>query len=192
MKKAENNDVDCMLCFFRQEAEKGQETVKRENGESTRMETGGEICFVVPGVFVKNRKEDTAHKYLYECRPEILYQEMAGKCDFLFQTVDRQSGKLEECLEAAKRALRCNDEKIIWYGSGEADAGTGRAGWFEFKSFAESEEIYNMIFMAETETQRVYGAFHCIFEEYDKWKPIVIRMLENMQTGGKKNEGILD
>ncbi len=175
MEKAEYKDVDCMICFFMEEME-------REGGMDCRMaEVGKGISVSIPEGWIRLTGEEEVSGYLYNCHPQVIYRDARNRCDLLLENLGKQETALSEAIAIAQNAVRHNFWDAVFYESGESAPEGGQVMWFEYKDFAGSEAIYYLIFILDAEDERLFGAFHCPFEDYDRWKPILMDMLEHIR-----------
>ena len=86
-----------------------------------------------------------------------------------------------------KRLKKIQDDmKKIWkqnvfYDMGEVYADMLPVAWMDFKSFCLNGSLYNLLFLFDFEERTVLGNFHCVFSEYDIWKPVVLKLLTTIQ-----------
>ena len=85
--------------------------------------------------------------------------------------------------------LKRADEKNVFYDQGNI-SGNVPMVWFDYKSFAADERVYNMMFLILSDRKMMVGTFYCIFKDYDKWRPVILRMLETIQTEEEECERI--
>lgn len=60
-------------------------------------------------------------------------------------------------------------------------------GYFDFKSSAIDDFLYNFIFLLEFQEKTVMGTFSCSFSEYEEWKDIVIQMVNTIKVNKEEN-----
>lgn len=140
----------------------------------------------VPGEFEQADEESASEIYWSEKRPLIILTTPEREKGLTFQFLNEESaGKgLTDCRETVKQLAGQMDERCVFYSVGE-QAG---AVWFDYKSFAKEQAVYNMVFLFQADERKVLGTFYCIFETYDKWKPVVLKMLETLKTKEETDE----
>ena len=80
-----------------------------------------------------------------------------------------------------------NDMKKIWkqnvfYDTGEVMAENTPVAWMDFRAYCLDGNLYSFLFMFQTQAQSVLGNFHCSFQIYDIWKPVIIKILTTIQA----------
>lgn len=127
-------------------------------------------------------------KYRNRNRPEIIKTDLEGDASFTFSllSLDNTEWYKKEGLVRLGEIRR--DMKKIWkqnvfYDMGEIQAGMISIAWMDFRTFCLEGSLYNLLFLFDLEKETVLGNFHCGFEQYDKWKMAVLRMLATIQKG---------
>ncbi len=140
----------------------------------------------VPGEFEQADKESASEIYWSEKRPLIILTTPEREEGLTFQFLNEELADrgLPGCRETVKRLVEQMDERCVFYSVGE-QAG---AVWFDYKSFAKDQAVYNMVFLFQAGERKVLGTFYCIFETYDKWKPAVLEMLEAIKMKEETDE----
>ncbi len=60
--------------------------------------------------------------------------------------------------------------------------------WFAFRSHAMDSSIYNMMLLTAVGGRLIQGSFNCVYEEYRKWKKIVLLMWESIRPLTKEEQ----
>ena len=47
---------------------------------------------------------------------------------------------------------------------------------------AGDERVYNVLFFFQAGDRNILGTFYCLFEEYDRWKPMVWEMMQSIEV----------
>lgn len=189
MKTVEYSDIDFLLCMMNREEEKKKaEQIYRGNV----YEIEDNICILVPENFVEASDEYIKTKYFSQNLPEKILKNEYGDSNLMFQVIEKEPADIDMALMLATGAIRSNDRTVTIYEREKAIKSNYVYVWMDYKNFAGSECIYNILFIIDTGEKRVFGAFNCLFEKYDLWKPIVLRMLDSLTMKEKSNERILD
>ena len=72
------------------------------------------------------------------------------------------------------------DRKNVFYEEGQV-SGSLPVLWFDYKSFAADERVYNLMFLFRAGERLLLGTFFCVFRDYDRWKPEVLRVLKTVR-----------
>ena len=80
-----------------------------------------------------------------------------------------------------------NNMKKVWkqhvfYDMGHVAAEEILVAWMDFRSFCIDESIYNLLFMFQVKGQIVIGNFQCSFQEFDIWKPAILKLLTTIRV----------
>lgn len=92
-----------------------------------------------------------------------------------------------EQLDMIRQNMRKLWKRNVFYDTGIVHTKEMDIPWMDMKAFCLSGSYYSLMFLFETERGRVFGNFHCNFERYDTWKPIVLKLLSTLQTQDKEN-----
>lgn len=189
MKSVEYSDIDILLCMMNQGKEKReieQEDFKKFHG------IGDNICFLIPAGFVEASDEYIRARYYSQNRPKRILKEKCGESNLMFQLVEKEPNDISMAMMLARRAIRGNDCTVTVYEEKTLVKSNYVCVWMDYKNFAGSECIYNLLFIIDIGEKRVFGAFNCLFEKYDLWKPIVLKILDSVMVEEKDNERISD
>ena len=104
----------------------------------------------------------------------------------MFRQLDGSAGA-SACREKVRHVIRRTDERTVFYSSGEAGK-QGNILWLEYKSFASDERVYNLAFLFMAGEKCILGIFYCIFEDYEKWEPMVFEMLDTIKADNAEDE----
>ncbi len=186
MKRVEYKDIDYLLCYMMQKTEEHKIDL------SICFEIESNFCIPMPEGFIKASDEYVKAKYFSQNRPEIIFKDGDGESNLMFQNMKKRLENENNALESAKRTICDNDCTVRIYDEGRIIKDNYTSVWFDYKNFAANECIYNLLFIIKSGKRSVFGAFNCKFENYDTWKPVVLKMLKNVKVKEKNSEGILD
>lgn len=129
-----------------------------------------------------------AVKYRNVNRPQVIKTDWDGDASFTFSLLsaedicDRNKGILTR-LEEIQQDMRKIWKQNVFYDMGEIQSDMISVAWMDFRAFCLNGSLYSLIFLFDLEEETILGNFHCSFEQYDKWKPAVLRLLTTIQTG---------
>ena len=140
----------------------------------------------IPEEFEQADEESAAGIFWSEKRPPVILITPKREKGLTFQFLDNGIAEktLSDCRKIIKQLVEQLDERCVFYSMGEESGSV----WFDYKSFAKNKTVYNMIFLFQAGGRKILGTFYCIFEIYDKWKPIVLKMLETVKTKEETDE----
>ncbi|MDR7810480.1 hypothetical protein [Lacrimispora sp.] len=185
MDEVNDDDIDKIFLQMRKELQK----IKPETGgqdygpkERSGFHTLG-FGINIPDGFEKAGREKTAAIFFSKNRPDIVLLNPAEHAGITFQTA--KSGNFSLDLEVERKQIRRilsqADAKNVFYDQGNV-FGDIPVVWFDYKSFAVDERVYNMMFLFPASEKLMIGTFYCIFKDYDRWRPEILNMLRTIRT----------
>ncbi len=187
MEQVTNEDLDFLLIHMKKKFDRkpGDERKFIED-EQKEQDFGMGFSIRIPGGFEQADEETASEIYWSEKRPPIILTTPEREKGLTFQFLNEEisGGALPDCREKVKQLTGQMDERCVFYSMGE-EAG---AVWFDYKSFAQNRAVYNLIFLFQAEKKKVLGTFFCVFEAYDKWKPMVLKMLKTVRPKEETDE----
>ncbi|WP_349948728.1 hypothetical protein ABFV83_10025 [Lacrimispora sp. BS-2] len=195
MEEVHDDDIDKVFLQIQKELQRIKPEVKRRGEEPSGWSEfyGPGFALKIPGGFEEIGKEKAASVFFSKNRPEMILVNSHEHAGLTFQTARLENGKtiidLEAERERIRRILKQADGKNVFYDQGNV-SGTIPALWFDYKSFAADERVYNMMFLFLAEGKLIIGTFYCIFKDYDRWKPKILTMLGTIQTEEEEHERI--
>lgn len=183
MQEASSQDMDWMIQEMLRRY--GQERERPAGGtEKEQVFHGQGFCMELMEGFQKTDEGMAGSAFLSRYRPEKLYIYPGEHAGFTFQTlrVKEISGNrtMEQLRGELRRILMHADHKTVFYEEGQV-SGDLPVLWFDYKSFAADERVYNLMFLFQVGDDLILGTFYCIFKNYDRWKPEVLRVLKTIR-----------
>ena len=68
------------------------------------------------------------------------------------------------------------------YEDGILEANEKNIGYFEFKSSAIDDFLYNFMFFLEFEEKTIMGTFSCRYGEYKEWRDVIFEVLKRVRV----------
>lgn len=195
MEEVHDDDIDKAFLQIKKELKRIKPEAKRRGGEPSGWPEfyGPGFVLKIPGGFEEIEKEKAASVFFSKNRPEMILVNSHGHAGLTFQTARPESGNVVIDLEAERericQILKQADGKNVFYDQGNV-SGKSPVLWFDYKSFAADERVYNMMFLFLSEEKLIIGTFYCIFKDYDRWKPKILTMLGTIQTEEEEHERI--
>lgn len=179
MERIDHNDLDFYLLQMQAACAREPEREKKE--EEWRPIYGFMVW--IPEDFSLADKELAEEVFWSEDRPDILFTTAKKTAGITMQIIEKEIKSGEEI----KGQLNNLDNRIVCYDMGETGSGV-KVHWVEYKSFAGDERVYNVLFFFQIGGRNILGTFYCLFEEYDRWKPVVWEMMQSVKED--TDEGI--
>lgn len=144
----------------------------------------GKYTMLLPETIRDLDRKKAAVKYRSLNRPQVIKSDSKGDVSFTFSIIpsdereEIQLNRLKKIQDDMKKIWKQN----VFYDMGEVTSDTFSIAWMDFKSFCLNGSLYSMLFLFDMEEETVLGNFHCVFSEYDVWKPVVLKLLTTIQT----------
>ncbi|MGL5437596.1 MAG: hypothetical protein ACRDBO_19780 [Lachnospiraceae bacterium] len=178
MEAVKEDDIDKL---FLQMKSKLQDELEQEEQihQDLVIFQGTGFTIKLPPEFKQENKEQIRKIFTTKNKPDTVLTHIQEQAGFTFQPARLNTMKLD--LDSASKLMRQTleqaDAKNVFYEQGQI-SGYLPIVWFDYKSFAADERVYNILFLFSVEEQLIIGTFYCIFKNYDKWKPRVLNMLK--------------
>lgn len=186
MEAVKDNDVDKIFLQIQKELQKKKpETIEPDKELTDWSEFRGPgFALKIPDGFLEIGRKKAATVFFSQNRPQIILSNPQEYAGLTFQTARLEQGKsvLELGVEGERirQILKKLDEKNIFYDQGNVSRDIPVL-WFDYKSFAADERVYNLMFLFLSSGKLIIGTFYCIFKDYDRWKSKILKMLETIQ-----------
>ena len=132
-------------------------------------------------------------KYPSENRPDIIKCNEDGSIAITFKFID--SPLNEEYVEKLRDIMKLINKRLnpanVFYDEEILEVDEKNIGYFDFKSSAIDDFLYNFIFLLELQEKTVMGTFSCSFSEYEEWKDIAILMINTIRISKEENSKII-
>lgn len=195
-----NNRVDEKILDFLNEAEKrktrkdiGSGPIKigeryYEFEEKNFFEK--KLKIYIPKDFEDMSLEARKFKYPSENRPEIIKCNEDGSITFTLNLIDNplDEERIEELKDGMKILIKKSNPANVFYEDGVLKANSKNIGFFEFKSYAIDDALYNLMFFLEFQEKTLMGTFGCRYDDYKEWRDIAFEIINNIKVI-KENEG---
>ncbi len=179
MEKANSQDMDWILQAMLRMYDRGGKAEENTTGEDPVFYGPGFRMNLIEG-FQKTKEDAEDSVFLSGYRPKTRFVSPGRHAGFTFQTLNTEEIPGNENLESLRKELRRilmrSDRKTVFYEEGQV-SGDIPVFWFDYKSFAAEERVYNLMFLFRAGEHRILGTFYCIFQDYDRWKTEVLRNL---------------
>lgn len=183
MEKVCSQDMDRMLQAMLRMYDRNREASEDKTGES-HMFYGQGFCMELMKGFEETEEGMAGSVFLSGYRPEKLLICPGKHAGFTFQTLSTEeiseNEHMENLREDLRRILMRLDRKNVFYEEGQV-SGSLPILWFDYKSFAADERVYNLMFLFQAGERLLLGTFFCVFRDYDRWKPEVLRVLKTVR-----------
>lgn len=146
----------------------------------------GACSIMLPETMTDMGAADREVIYQNRNRPQIIKADRESGAAITFSMLPQTGGEEQRQVSEQMVVIR-NDMRKIWkqnvfYDTGEVMAENTPVAWMDFRAYCLDGNLYSFLFMFQTQAQSVLGNFHCSFQIYDIWKPVIIKILTTIQA----------
>lgn len=156
---------------------------------------GGRCSLLLPEIFTDMGETEAAARYRNGNRPQIIKAERKGDGVLAFSLLPKEETE-EKAGAAMLEHIRRNMAKIwkqaVFYDVGEVQAGKRKIPWMDLKTFCLNGALYSLIFLFDAGDDVAMGNFHCSFQRYDIWKPVILKLLTTLKAEEENHERLSD
>jgi len=87
-----------------------------------------------------------------------------------------------------KMIIKKTNPANVFYEDGVVEVASKNIGYFEFKSSAIDDYIYNLMFFLEFKEKTLMGTFSCLYKEYQDWRDVAFQVINTVRVV-KEDEG---
>lgn len=123
-------------------------------------------------------------KYPSGQRPQIIKTDETGSINLTLSPIDSalNEDQVQELTDGMKAIIQKVNPANIFYSDGMEEVDGKNIGYFEFKSPALDEAIYNLMFFFELEGKTIMGTFSCAYKEYENWRDIAFQVIRTVRV----------
>lgn len=182
MKAIMEEDIDKL--FLTMERKLGKTDSKAGKASHNQQSPGWKVFsgygIEIPPGFEEASPDKAAKVFFTKNRPSMTLMNQGENAGLTFQTIVMEEVPSQALLKSEReqvlQVLKSADENIVLYDRGSLFEQESIL-WFDYKSFAIDEQVYNIIFLFFAGNDLIMGTFYCVFKDYDKWKPQMLNML---------------
>lgn len=123
-------------------------------------------------------------KYPSESRPEIIKSNEHGSTTITLNIIDSPLDEehVEELKNGMKVIIKKTNPANVFYEDGVLEVDLKNIGYFEFKSSAIDDFLYNLMFFLEFEGKTLMGTFSCKYSDSEEWRDIAFQILNSIKV----------
>lgn len=150
----------------------------------------GAFKMYIPNTFFDMPLEARKFKYPSENRPEIIKCNNTGEIAITLNVIE--SPLNDEYVEKLKEMMILINKRLnpanIFFDEGIIELCSKKIAYYDFKSSALDDYLYNFVFLLEFQGKTLMGTFSCGYSSYKQWKDdIVFQMIKTIRVE-KENE----
>lgn len=138
----------------------------------------------IPKDFEDMPEEVRKFKYPSESRPEIIKCNEDGSITFTLNVIDSplDEERVGELKDGMKMIIKKTNPANVFYEDGIIKVNSKNVGFFEFKSSAIDDFIYNLMFFLEFQEKTLMGTFSCLYKDYKEWRDIAFKVIDTIKV----------
>jgi len=151
----------------------------------------GKLTIEIPKNFEDMDMTVAKMKYPSEQRPQCIKTNPSNSTNIGLSILDHpiSEAQVEEGSEEMKRILKAVNPATEFYKSGLEQSEDFRISWFEYKSFAIDDQMYNIMFVSSYKGKFLHGIFNCRFSKHTEWREPAIEIIKSLKINDQKEEG---
>ncbi|MCL1924633.1 MAG: hypothetical protein FWF50_03515 [Defluviitaleaceae bacterium] len=146
------------------------------------------LIIEVPNNFEEMNLEIAKIKYPSEQRPQYIMTNPSTSTNIGLSLLDHpiNETQVEEGSDELKRVLKATNPAIEFYKSGVEKLEDLKISWFEYKSYAIDDQMYNIMFVSSYEGKFLHGNFNCRFSEHTEWREPALTIIKSLKINKKE------
>ncbi|MBC2580543.1 hypothetical protein [Clostridium sp. DJ247] len=123
-------------------------------------------------------------KYPSSNRPQIIKTDETGSINITLNKIDNdlQEEWVKELTDGMKSIIKKTNPANVFFSDGVERVADKNIGYFEFKSSAIDDFVYNIMFFFELEGKTVMGTFSCLYKDYENWREIAFQVIKTIKV----------
>ena len=123
-------------------------------------------------------------KYPSENRPEIIKCNEDGSIAVTLKVIDSALDEehVKDVRDFMKSAIQKLNPANIFFEEGVLVVEEKHTGYFDFKSSAIDDFLYNFVFLLELSGNTLMGTFSCSYDEHMEWKDVLFPMANSIKV----------
>ncbi|OOM82374.1 hypothetical protein CLPUN_02520 [Clostridium puniceum] len=144
----------------------------------------GKLKIYIPKDFEDMPMEARKIKYPSGSRPEIIKSNEDGSIAITLNIIDSplDEERVEELKNGMMNIIRKTNPANVFYEDGVLEVDSKNIGFFEFKSSAIDDFLYNIMFFLEFEGKTLMGTFSCLYKDYKDWRDIGFQVINTVKV----------
>ncbi len=158
---------------------------KEMAGFSRKYFAGQKFSLFLPEELQEMPEGEQMVKYPNRNRPGIILTDKDRDATLTFSrlslTGEQKNKGVKNRLMVIQREMKKRWKQQVFYETGVVKARQMDVAWMDYRGFCLDGSLYNLLFLFFLPGEMVLGNFHCRFIHYDRWKIIVLKLLETIE-----------
>lgn len=144
----------------------------------------------IPNNFEEMPQEMREIKYPSGNRPEIIRSNEEGSIAITLNIIDSplDEERVEELKNGMMMIIKNTNPANVFFDDGVVEVNSKNIGYFEFKSYAIDDSLYNVMFFFEFEEKTLMGTFSCLYDDYEEWRDVAFQAINTIRVVTKDKE----
>ncbi|MHC1686031.1 MAG: hypothetical protein AB6733_24400 [Clostridiaceae bacterium] len=144
----------------------------------------GKLKMYIPNNFKDMDEEVKDIRYPSIHRPKIIKTDDTDCINITINLIDEDLDEysVKSYTMEMSRIIKKLNPTNVFYSEGIKIVNDKNIGYFEFKSTAIDDFIYNLMFFFEFYGKPMMGTFSCIHEDYIEWRDIAFQVLKTVRV----------
>lgn len=155
-------------------------------GFSRKYFGGQKFSLFLPEELQEMSKSKQKIKYPNRNRPKLILSDRYGNATWAFNCLplmrEQKDKEVEDTLKEIQQEMKKRWKQQVFYETGVVKTGELKVAWLDYRGFCLDESLYSLLFLFFLQEEMILGNFHCSFVDYDRWKPVVLKLLETIET----------
>lgn len=123
-------------------------------------------------------------KYPSENRPDIIKCNEKGNTCITLKVINNPLDEehVSKLKDNMKIIIKKTNPANVFYEDGVLEVDFKNIGFFEFKSYAIDDSLYNIMFFLEFEGKTLMGTFSCLHKESKEWRDIAFQIIKTVRV----------
>lgn len=141
----------------------------------------------IPDAFLEMPDYMVEEKYPSKYRPKIIYTNEDGSINisFNYKWDEIKPDEIKDCLIGFKSVIKRMNPAFTFYDIEEYFVEDLPMGYFDYRSYALDDDVYNILFVTAIDSRLLYGTFSCLFKQKDQLKLLALRMINSISEVGE-------
>ena len=154
-------------------------------GFSRKYFAGQKFSLFLPEELQEMPEGEQIVKYPNRNRPEIILTDKDRDATLTFSrlslTGEQKNKGVKNRLMVIQREMKKRWKQQVFYETGVVKARQMDVAWMDYRGFCLDGSLYSLLFLFLLPGKLVLGNFHCRFIHYDRWKTIILKLLETIE-----------
>ncbi len=186
METLEQEIIEKRIVFVRQKYS-SLETGMYVNGEILKFREinlfDEHINLLIPESFIEMPIRFQVIRYPSIYRPKVILTSLDMNVNLGLTLFEKKADKeeLTETINSVKNVIKRGYPDYRFFEMKKELAKNNPYCWFDFRSYALDDSVYNIYFVVLADNKILQGNFNCLYRDAEEWKKTALQMIENIK-----------